>query len=68
MALFDLIEYRRDFKRKQFVKVQTHKYNLPRAICESEKRKILFHTPKSRYTRFKIVENGAKQYSNQFKG
>jgi hypothetical protein len=65
--LYDLIEYRFDYIKRSFVKVATHKYNVPRAIAESEKRKILFLTPRSLYTRFKIVLNGKKQYSNQFK-
>lgn len=65
--LYDLIEYRFDYERRAFIKVCTHKYNVPRAIAEVEKRKILFLTPKSLYTRFKIVLNGTKQYSNSFK-
>jgi hypothetical protein len=65
--LYDLIEYRFDYERRSFIKVCTHKYNVSRAIAEAEKRKILFLTPKSLYTRFKIVLNGTKQYSNSFK-
>jgi hypothetical protein len=65
--LYDLIEYRYDYEKKAFVKVATHKYNVPKAIAYSEKKKIEFLTPRSLYTRFKIVKNGVKQYSNQFK-
>lgn len=65
--LYDLIEYRFDYIKKVFVKVQTHKYNVPMAIAKSEKAKIMFHTPRSLYTRFRIVRNGTLQYTNQFK-
>lgn len=65
--LYDLVEFRRDHQRKVFVKVQTHKYNLPKQICYSEKEKIEFLSPRSRHTRFRVVKNGELQYSNQFK-
>ncbi len=65
--LYDLVEFRFDREKKQFVKVQTHKYNLPYAICKGEKGKIEFLTPRSRFTRFRIVKNGKLQYSLQFK-
>jgi len=65
--LYDLIEYRWDYYLKKFFKVKTHLYNKPYSLCVGEKNKILFHTPPPKSTRFKIVLNGAKQYSNQFK-
>lgn len=66
IKLYDLIEYRYDYIKKAFIKIATHKYNVSKAIAYSEKKKIEFLTPRSLYTRFKIVLNGTKQYSNQF--
>lgn len=62
-CLFDLVEYRFDHARRAFVKAQTRLYNQPAALCYGEKKKI---RPVSRFTRFKVVPNGEKQYSNQF--
>lgn len=65
--LYDLVEFRFDYHTRTFVKKQTHKYNLPKAICYSEKKKIEFLTPVSSHTRFRVVPNGQLQYSNFFK-
>lgn len=67
MKLYDLVEFQFDHHKKVFVKKCTHKYNLPKAICYSEKKKIEFLTPVSLHTRFRVVPNGQLQYSNQFK-
>lgn len=65
--LFDLVEFRFDHERKKFLKTETHKTNLPKAICYAEKKKIEFLRPTSLHTRFRVVPNGAYQYSNEFK-
>lgn len=76
MQLYDLVEfqYRHDtglhqsppkvLKRGNFVKRQTHKTNVPRAICEDYKLKLLAQG-QTRYTRFVICKNGTYQYTNQ---
>lgn len=65
--LYDLVEFWFDHTTKRFVKKQTHKYNVPKALAYSEKRKIQILRPTSLYTRFKVVTNGTFQYTNQFK-
>jgi hypothetical protein len=65
MQLYDLIEFQFDHVRKCFVKKQTHKTNLPKAICYSEKKKLV--KTASLHTRFSVVKNGAKQYDLTFK-
>jgi len=67
LKLYDLVEFRFDYYKRVFVKVQTHITNQPRAICIGEKNKILFHSPRSLYTRFVIVPNGILQYNNSFR-
>lgn len=64
--MFDLVEYRWDLRRGAFVKVATWKTNVPAALCYAEKAKLGFLSPRTRSTRFKVVPNGARQYSNQF--
>lgn len=64
--LYDLIEYRWDRQRDAFVKVATLKTNVPAAIAYVAKAKAEFLFPRSRSTRFKVVRNGARQYSNRF--
>lgn len=66
MGLCDLVEYRWDFFRRAFVKAATLVTNRPPAICYAEKKKVEFLRPTTRYTVFKVVKNGAKQYSNKF--
>lgn len=64
--LYDLIEFRRDHIKGVFVKVATHRTNVPKSIAYSEKKKIEFLRPTSLHTRFKIVKNGTYQYKNSF--
>jgi len=66
-SLYDLIEFRWDISLKSFVKVQTHKTNIPKAIAYSEKKKIEFLIRPNSLRRFKVVKNGELQYSNKFK-
>jgi len=66
MQLYDLIEFRWNASLNSFVKVQTHKTNIPSSIVYAEKKKIEFLTPKSRTTIFKIVKNGQYQYRQKF--
>jgi|JI9StandDraft_1071089.scaffolds.fasta_scaffold00044_46 hypothetical protein len=65
--LFDLVEFRFDHKRGLFVKHQTHCTNVPKNMAYGKKRTLEFSTGKNRSVRFKVVENGALQYSNTFK-
>lgn len=65
--LKDLVEFRFDHQLKKFVKVATHKTNVPSAIAYSEKKKIEMLNPRSLITRFRVVDNGTFQYTNQFK-
>lgn len=65
--LVDLVEWRWSRDHNAFVKVQTHKTNVPKAIAIAEKKKIEFLTPRSRMTRFTTHPNGTYQYINQFK-
>lgn len=65
--LVDLVEWRWSRDYNAFVKVQTHKTNVPKAIAIAEKKKIEFLTPRSRLTRFTTDPNGTYQYVNQFK-
>lgn len=67
IQFYDLIEFHFNHQLKKFVKYRTHKTNQPKAICYSEKSKIIFLTPVSRFTRFRVVKNGELQYSNSFK-
>lgn len=64
--LYDLIEYRWDFNLKNFVKVQTHLYNSPKSLCYGIKKRLEAFGTATKSTRFKVVKNGVKQYSNQF--
>lgn len=66
-TLHDLVEFRFNHQRKIFVKHETHKTNVPKAICYAEKKKIEFLRPTSLHTRFRVVKNGQLQYSNTFK-
>lgn len=67
MKLKDLVEFQFNHALKRFVKVQTHKTNVPPAIAYAEKKKIEFLRPISLHTRFKVVNNGTYQYKNTFK-
>lgn len=65
--LYDLIEFQYDPIYCSFVKKQTHKTNVSKAIAYAEKKKIEFLRPASRFTRFIVALNGEKQYSLIFK-
>lgn len=66
--LFDLVEGRWNRELNAFVKVATHKTNVPYAICKDEQKKREGNGIATRAitTRFKIVPNGELQYSNTF--
>lgn len=67
MRLFDLIEGRWNPQINSFVKVATHKTNVPYAICASEKKKREpLGVSRAHSQRFIIVPNGALQYKNTF--
>lgn len=67
MRLVDLVEWRWSIEHKAHIKVRTHLTNVLPAIAIGQKRKILFHTPRSLSTRFTTKPNGTYQYVNQFK-
>ncbi len=70
MMLYDLIEYKFDTIKKLFVKVCTHKYNIPKSIAYGLKEQLIQQRKSAKINeslyRFKIVLNGTKQYSNLF--
>lgn len=67
MKLFDLIEGRWNSQINAFVKVATHKTNVPYAICVAEKKKReTIGASRGHSQRFIIVPNGALQYKNTF--
>lgn len=65
--LYDLIEYRWSKATNAFVKYQTRAYNIPKPMAYGLKSGIVSREKLTRSTRFKVVENGTKQYSNSFK-
>lgn len=62
--LYDLVEFRFDHEKKAFVKQCTHMTNVPKSLAYGQKLKLAPHV--SRFTRFKVLENGKVQYSNKF--
>lgn len=67
--LYDLVEGHWSPQLKAFRVVQTHKYNVPRAIAYSEKYKLesqkgIVNRPNP--IRYKVVPNGTLQYNNTF--
>lgn len=66
--MFDLVEGRWSKELNAYVKVATHKTNVPFAICKDEQKKREGNGVATRANsiRFKIVPNGELQYSNTF--
>jgi len=67
MKLFDLIEGRWNSQINSFVKIATHKTNVPYPICVAEKKKREpIGKSKAHSQIFIIVPNGALQHKNTF--